>query len=514
MYWKIFKRACCGNGLLNMLLLPINLITAQILSFVVSQASSGNINGIIRYAMMLLTVIILSTVFQTAANIALEKEELRALHRFKLCFLDRFLSNPPHRLFQTDYGELIENLTSDTEQAAGRYTDLYPNIISNIVELTGYFLFLLIGSPIIAVSLLIISFIQLFPPLLVKKYMQISYEQCEEIEAYITNHVAEAVTGFDTIKLYSLKGWWLQKMANYHKKYIRVGRKADAAAAAQRAMYRLMNTLLQYGTYALVGFYVILGYCSMNTAVQAIYLSQGFFSSVQGLFSSIPNLAISKNAQRRIEKWFCFDEAVSAFVIEKDRDEHIQMEDVSYRFDGRYILKNADCYFDPDTNYIIKGSNGSGKTTLLNLLAGLLFPEDGRLHTSENRTLLFYIPQQDPQYHCNISSLFQMFGEQYQEKLLILADRFGLTDRIREGTAICDLSGGERKKVFLSIGFAVESRWLLLDEPSNNLDNSGKQILSELLQERKGIILVSHDILLSNIADCSMILANGGLQYE
>ena len=153
-------------------------------------------------------------------------------------------------------------------------------------------------------------------------------------------------------------------------------------------------------------------------------------------------------------------------------------------------------------------------TTLLNLLAGLLLPENGVLYAGGNGRLLFYIPQQDPQYHCNITSLFEMFGQRHQKKLTMIADRFGLTDRIREGKAVCDLSGGERKKVFLSIGFAMDSQWLLLDEPSNNLDSNAKQVLSELIRERKWIILVSHDLLLTNTADCSMILENGGLQYE
>ncbi len=514
MYWKFFKKVCCSNTAVKIILIPISLISAELLSLVVSQASLGNVPGVVRYSAGLLTLVLLSAAFQTTVNIALKKEELRAVHGFRLCFLDQFLANSSDRLFRTDYGELIENLTADTEQTSRRYTELYPGIVSNLLGLTGYFLFLVMESPIVAVSLLVISMIQLLPPLLVKKYMQVSYEQCEEMEAAITNHIAEAVTGFETIKLYGLKSWWLQKMANYYRDYLRVGRKADAAAAAQRAMYRLMNTLLQYGTYALIGFYVILGYCSMDAAVQAIYLSQGFFSSVQGLFSAIPDLAVSANAQSRIGKWICSEKNPSDSVIALDGTDHIQMKDLSYRCGEREILRSVNCSFDPNTNYIIKGSNGAGKTTLLNLLAGLLLPENGVLYAGGNGRLLFYIPQQDPQYHCNITSLFEMFGQRHQKKLTMIADRFGLTDRIREGKAVCDLSGGERKKVFLSIGFAMDSQWLLLDEPSNNLDSNAKQVLSELIRERKGIILVSHDLLLTNTADCSMILENGGLQYE
>ena len=69
------------------------------------------------------------------------------------------------------------------------------------------------------------SLIQLIPPMIVKKYMQINYDQCEEVEAEITDHIIELVNGFEIIKMYDLKEWWQQKMSRYHKKYIRVGRK-------------------------------------------------------------------------------------------------------------------------------------------------------------------------------------------------------------------------------------------------------------------------------------------------
>lgn len=89
-----------------------------------------------------------------------------------------------------------------------------------------------------------------------------------------------------------------------------------------------------------------------------------------------------------------------------------------------------------------------------------------------------------------------------------------MTEKIWQEKAICDLSGGERKKVFLSIGFAMEPRWLLLDEPSNNLDSEGKQVLLELIRERKGTILISHDSLLYSAGDCKIRIENGQIWNE
>lgn len=107
-----------------------------------------------------------------------------------------------------------------------------------------------------------------------------------------------------------------------------------------------------------------------------------------------------------------------------------------------------------------------------------------------------------------------MFGKEKQEKIVRIAERFGLTEEIRSGKAICDLSGGERKKVFLSIGFAMEPVWLLLDEPSNNLDKKGRETLFELIRERKGTVLVSHDPLFRDAADRMIRIENGQIYDE
>lgn len=60
----------------------------------------------------------------------------------------------------------------------------------------------------------------------------------------------------------------------------------------------------------------------------------------------------------------------------------------------------------------------------------------------------------------------------------------------------------------------MQPKWLFLDEPSNNLDRHGKEILIELLHERKGTIIISHDDLLAHSVDCRIRLENGRIYDE
>ena len=523
MAWKNLKWVCFGNTIVKTVAIPVTLIMAWILSVIVNHATSGEIRKVVEYSLFLLALMSIFIAVQTISDILIGRRQSKAVNQCRIDFLEKLLSNSLNKLFYADYGELTENLNSDLDTLTKKYIELYPNMISSALKLSAYFSFILFQSPVAAVSLLGISILQFIPPIIVKTYMQINYDQCRDIEAKITNHVAEAVEGFEIIKLYGLKKWWQTRLTDYHKGYLSVGRKTDAVAAAQRSMYRLLDNILKFGTYALMGIYAMSGYCTLSAAVQVIYLSSGLFGSVKNLFSSIPEIAVTKNAEARIRKWTAPEEkgengSLSGSVWPSDIS--IVIRDLSYKYEKDPIISSLNYPFDPNKNYMIQGSNGAGKTTLMNLLAGLILPDQGHIFFAdlnapiEDSSLYLFIPQHDPEYNCDVYTLFAMFGKEKQQLLFSVAKRFGLTENVIKGISIRELSGGERKKVFLSIGFAIQPKWLFLDEPSNNLDRHGKEILIELLHERKGTIIISHDDLLAHSVDCRIRLENGRIYDE
>ena len=518
------KSICLWSTVVKVIFIPISLITSWLLSEVVAYAMAGEVDAIIRYSILVIVLLFISVMLRTGCQSAINKLHARFINECRFLFLRELLENSPDRLYQADHGELIENLNDDITFYINRYIKLYPDILSSALTLIGYMIFLALESPAVAVSLLVISLFQLFPPLIVKKYMKVTYDECREFEAQITDHVVEAVKGFEIIKLYGLKRWWQGNMAAYHKKYLAAGNKSEAAATAQRSMYKMLDNILKFGTYALIGIYVILKYCSIDTAIQALYLSSGLFGAVKSVFSMIPEFAISNNAEKRLDKWNVQDRIIQSDLNVPTKG--IVLKNLQYGYGYKPIIDEKNFHFDAEKNYVLIGSNGSGKTTLLNLLVGLLNPSDGKVaidgqspcYVSDDNRIhtIFYIPQDDPIYSFHASILFQMFNDEIQERIRYYATRFKLTDSNIHETPICHLSGGERKKVFLSVAFAVRPTWLLLDEPSNSLDVHGKNVLFGLIQERKGTIVVSHDKLFQEKADNVLILKmeSGRLFYE
>ena len=507
LYGKV-KRICIGNSLVRTASIPFMVFMARLMSELTEKATDGDVSRVVRMSLFLLILFLLSGIFQTGTDILMRRQQAKAMNRLRVAFLEKVLNHPLHRLRTVDYGELNENLNDDMNAWARRYLEGIPAMISGGAGVAGYLGYLLCRSPAAAGTIFIISLAQLIPPVLVKRYMQVNYDRCRTLEAKMTDHMAEAVSGFETIKLYGLKQWWMAKMSGLQKEYLHVGNKAEAVAATQRILYRLLDYILKYGTYAIMGVYVLTGYCDFNIAVEGIVLSESLFASLRQVFDEIPRAAVSKRAEERLYRWKGEEKEEGERGYQIADYDGIKMKNICYACGEREIFHKLTYDFQCENRYLLTGKNGAGKTTLLNLIGGLCRPDRGKI-VGGRQGFISYVLQEDPSYDFDVHTLFSMLDEDVRAAACSLADRLRLPKEAMENVPIASLSGGERKKVFLALGFAADSGWLLLDEPSNNLDWHGKKALCELMKERKGILAVSHDPVLAQAADLILRVEKG-----
>ena len=177
MAWKNLKWVCFGNTIVKTVAIPVTLIMAWILSVIVNHATSGEVRKVVEYSLFLLALMSIFIAVQTISDILIGRRQSKAVNQCRIDFLEKLLSNSLNKLFYADYGELTENLNSDLDTLTKKYIELYPNMISSALKLSAYFSFILFQSPVAAVSLLGISILQFIPPIIVKKYMQINYDQ-------------------------------------------------------------------------------------------------------------------------------------------------------------------------------------------------------------------------------------------------------------------------------------------------------------------------------------------------
>ena len=530
----ILQKSSLFSWILKLLPIPVSLITAHTLSEIVSCASQGDIRGVLSGGSSLLLFVLTEKLMEVTIGIAFEKTKAGSVQCCKLKLYQIFLANPLQILFGAKHGSSIEKLNDDFDKVTQKGIKLYPELGSGILTTVIFFMFLCEQNGAVAFILLGLSLLQIIPPILIKRFLQVNYDNCREIEAKLTDFTISGLRGFAEIKLYDLKDWWLEKLKGYHKDYSRIGSTSIYANTAENTLKTFISTILQYGTYAILGLMLLNGYAEMDVCVETIALSGSFFAAVETVFSSIPQVAVTKTAQERLEGWFeacgfrnlnmiqgtddisdC--QVLNNLVLTETTD--IKLHDVSYAVEEKQILKNTSVTFSTSRICLVKGENGIGKSILFRLLLGMLTDYEGEISIGEVslkeirktdfHANIFYLPQEDALFSVTPRKLYEMAAKDRLSKCLENAYRFGLSSKEIEETQIDELSGGERKKVYLAMALADEQIYLLLDEPTNALDEMGKRILSEFLEKRKGgALIITHDPTLDTAADEWYVIRN------
>jgi ATPase subunit of ABC transporter with duplicated ATPase domains len=172
----------------------------------------------------------------------------------------------------------------------------------------------------------------------------------------------------------------------------------------------------------------------------------------------------------------------------------LQTHKLTQEFDGRTVLDEVSLSIQAGDKIGLVGTNGSGKSTLLKILAGLDTPEYGQL-TIDPQITIGYIPQA-PDYARSkqtVGDILSDFVEPREDYRIDIT--LGLLDLTEQkDKVLCNLSSGQRTRVYLARIALQECDLLLLDEPTNHLDIEGLQWLEDYLSNFEGVILtVSHD---------------------
>lgn len=190
---------------------------------------------------------------------------------------------------------------------------------------------------------------------------------------------------------------------------------------------------------------------------------------------------------------------------------------VGIKIGDRWLFDGLDLSFEPGTCTGIIGRNGLGKTTLLRLLMGEQPPTEGRVAIGK-RTVFNYVDQQRLLLDAERSVMDEVSdGSEYVsfggEKLHVRTylKRFLFTDE-RCTMRVRELSGGEQNRVLLAKILRRGGNFLILDEPTNDLDLQTMQVLEEAVLGFGGcVVVVSHDRwFLDRVCDRILAFEGGG----
>jgi putative ABC transport system ATP-binding protein len=187
---------------------------------------------------------------------------------------------------------------------------------------------------------------------------------------------------------------------------------------------------------------------------------------------------------------------------------------------------------------VVMGPSGSGKSTLLHLLGGLDRPSEGHIEVDGNSLEMMDENELAVFRRREIGFIFQSFNlipsmsamenvlfplrfaryprRQRRQRSMDVLRRVGLEDRALHRPT--ELSGGQQQRVAIARSLINDPRLILADEPTGNLDSASgasvMQLLSELHQSGRTIVVVTHDVRMTQVATHTVQLLDGQIVDE
>jgi ATP-binding cassette subfamily F protein uup len=197
-----------------------------------------------------------------------------------------------------------------------------------------------------------------------------------------------------------------------------------------------------------------------------------------------------------------FDERVLKLNINMQRlgSKILEMHNVSFAFPNLKILDKFDYTFKRAERIGIVGKNGVGKSTFLDIITGKKEPQSGKVVVGETVKYGFY-KQEGMNFKDGakvidvVKDVAEFIPLAKGQKISAgqLLERF-LFDRKQQYDFIEKLSGGEKRRLYLCTILMENPNFLILDEPTNDLDILTLNVLEDFLQEFPGVlVVVSHD---------------------
>lgn len=205
---------------------------------------------------------------------------------------------------------------------------------------------------------------------------------------------------------------------------------------------------------------------------------------------------IKKKATRDIQ-----DASLEVNVVERRQGGKIlELEEIEKSFGENQVIKPFSYIFKKGEKAGIVGPNGAGKTTFLNMLTGKIVPDKGKVITGTT-TVIGYYQQKEPEF-AETLKVIEVVRE--VTDLVTLSDgskvsasqmlnRFNFPPK-KQHDKVGKLSGGEKRRLQLLMVLLENPNFLILDEPTNDLDLDTLRVLEEFLESFRGcLLLVSHD---------------------
>ena len=439
----------------------------------------------------------------------------------------------PAKLEGKDKGNLISIITTDIELLEVFYAHTISPIV--IAFITSFIMVLFIGRyHILAGTLACVSYILVggIIPLWNGRLGAQKGMEFREDFGELNSFVLDSLRGLDETIQYNQGKMRKNQMIERSKK---LASKQEVLSKLEGRQKSITNTVILLASFSML-FMMI----RLHANTDAILIC------TLALMSSFGPVVALSNLSNNLNQTFASGERVLSILEEKPQVEEVissingvnseflgaQVKNVTFAYDDEMILENYSINLQPNKIIGIHGPSGCGNSTLLKLLMRFWDVQKGSvevngenvktINTSHLRDMESYVTQETHLFHDSIANNISLAKKDAtRDEIIKAAKKASIHDFImglskgydtEVGELGDTLSGGEKQRIGIARAFLHDSDFILLDEPTSNLDSLNEGIILKSLKEssdKKTVVLVSHRESTMNVVDVLYKMDNG-----
>lgn len=514
--FKFFLNSLFLSVLLNCLVVLVQIYMAKTLSDIFAYAINGETDFLITHGIIFVMLMLFLTLITNISGMCIELYSSKRVLAFRQTVFDAIIENELILLEKIKTGSILHRLRDDFEVICNTHLNTLPRIIGSLIAASAYFIWLSRINFFATISIFLVGCIPIFIPIILKQKFKQNFDNVQNAEDVASSYLLETINGNQTIKTMGLFRVVTLKYMSLQNSILLFGNKTEKSILAKSSISEGIKKLSTFSIYGILAYFVFNRHITSTDVIPMLLLSNNATMCISIVFNEKLKLAESEVSYKRLTEITEFEIADSEKILIHDFST-ICFDDVSFSYiEQECVFENISFLIKKGDKIVLEGPNGSGKTTLIKLLLNLYQPYSGdilidsdtmrSINKASYSTMISWVPQESVFFHETVAENLEVNDLVMSDQLQYYMRKFNLSEDILS-KKIDELSGGQQKKVGLIRGLLRESALLILDEPSNYLDEEGiKALRSIVSNSSKTVIIVSHDHFWDEIMDRHLLI--------
>lgn len=410
-----------------------------------------------------------------------------------------FLKYEHNDLNNMENGFAVNVLISDNEILYTKYFSCIIDICVSIISFVTYFVIMMLVDWKLALTVLASCFISLVIPKLVgKKLSAMELDQSSKKAKYIEK-INEVFNGKSLFSKRTDKAL-LEDITIANEELEDSTFKLNKEYAFTNIFSGFSLYLINIISFIVGVIFILLGYSDIGSFVAIVAYIDSIAVPTRDIIYEIIDLKSSKAIREKLTSILEYASYNYSLVNSFNK---ISINNLTYAYDEKVILKDFNFVFEKDKKYVITGKNGSGKSTLIKLISkeikcnnNMILFDKKDINSIDFSDIGFYGSIDNPIFEGSLLDNITMFGsfENLSDEYLDTLKIRHLVDTHIQAGGI-NISTGEIEKIQILRAINSNKNLLVFDEIFANIDQESEEKLTDfLLSLKKTIILISHNL--------------------